>query len=311
MTVNSNYGLRLVFAMSKLRMEGIFVPHVTPFERDGEIDTNALRRLVRFWVENGLSGLVTCGSNGEAPYLLREERRKVLEVVVDEANGKVPVVAGTGATGTKETVQLTMDARDVGVDAVLVVTPFYFKHSNEELYAHYSAVLEAVDLPLIIYNVPKFTGFSLEPTLVERLSSEYSHVIGVKDSSGSYSQITELVRLVGERISVLAGTADLALPTLALGGKGAVIAVANVAPKLCSQMYKAFKDGNWAKAWALQKTITRINEVLVIRHNQLAAIKEALNALGLPGRYPRRPTLPLKDNEKEAVRRVTEEAGLI
>ncbi|MEM3695145.1 MAG: 4-hydroxy-tetrahydrodipicolinate synthase [Candidatus Bathyarchaeia archaeon] len=296
--------------MSKIGLEGVFVPHVTPFKRDGEMDTKALRKLVRFWIDSELSGLVTCGSNGEAPYLLREERKKLLETVVDEANGKVPVIAGTGAISTKETIQLTMDARDVGVDAALVVTPFYFKYSNEELYEHYSAVLEAVDLPIVVYNVPKFTGFSLEPALVERLSSEYSHVVGVKDSSGSYSQITELVRLLGRKISVLAGTADLTLPTLALGGKGAVIAVANVAPKLCSELYRAFKDGDCAKAWELQKTISRINEVLVIRHNQLAAIKEALNILGLPAGYPRRPTLPLNDKQREEIRKFMEEVKL-
>ncbi|MEM2104872.1 MAG: 4-hydroxy-tetrahydrodipicolinate synthase [Candidatus Bathyarchaeia archaeon] len=295
--------------MSKIGLEGIFVPHVTPFKRDGEIDTKALRHLVQFWISSGLSGLVTCGSNGEAPYLLREERRKILETVVDETNGKVLVIAGTGAISTKETIQLTMDAMDVGVDAALVVTPFYFRHSSEELYVHYSAVLEAVDLPIIVYNVPKFTGFSLEPALVERLSSEYSHVVGVKDSSGSYSQITELVRLVGGKISVLAGTADLTLPTLALGGKGAVIAVANVAPKLCIELYRAFKDGDCAKAWELQKTISHINEVLVIRHNQLAAIKEALNIMGLPAGYPRRPTLPLNDKEKGEIRKFVEEIG--
>jgi 4-hydroxy-tetrahydrodipicolinate synthase len=296
--------------MSKLKLEGIFVPHVTPFKHDGEIDTKALRKLVHFWIGNGLSGLVTCGSNGEAPYLLREERRKLLETVVDEANGKVPVIAGTGAISTKETVQLTMDAKDVGVNAALVVTPFYFKHSNEELYAHYSAVLEAVDLPIIVYNVPKFTGVSLEPALVERLSSEYNHVVGVKDTSGSYSQITELVRLVGGKISVLAGTADLTLPTLAVGGKGAVIAVANVAPKLCSELYKAFKDGDCAKAWELQKTISRINEVLVTRRNQLAAIKEALNIMGLSAGYPRKPTLPLNEREREYIRKFMEEVNL-
>jgi len=296
--------------MPKLKLEGIFVPHITPFERNGEIDTKALRKLVQFWIDGGLSGLVTCGSNGEAPYLLREERRKLLEVVVDEVNGKVPVIAGTGAIGTKETVQLTVDAKDVGVDAALVVTPFYFRHSVDELYAHYSAVLKAVDLPIIVYNVPKFTGFSLEPALVERLSSEYSQIVGIKDSSGSYSQITELVRLVGKKISVLAGTADLALPTLAIGGKGVVIAVANVAPKLCSELYDAFKDGDCAKAWELQKKISHINEVLVIRHNQLAAIKEVLNIMNLPAGYPRKPTLPLNEREKAEIRKFIEKVNL-
>ena len=288
--------------MSKLKLEGIFVPHVTPFKHNGEINEDALRELIQFWVQGGLSGLVPCGSNGEAPYLLREERKRVIEIVVDEVNGKVPVIAGTGAIGTKETIQLTRDAEDIGADAALIVTPFYFRHSNKELYAHYSAILEAVDIPVLVYNVPKFTGFSLEPSLVHKLASEYDNVIGVKDSSGSLSQIAELTRLVGERISVLAGTADVVLPTLMLGGKGAIIAVANVAPRLCSDLYKAFKEGNFEEASRLQRRISYINEVVVRKYNQLAAIKETLNIKGLPAGYPRKPTLPLEENEKDEIK---------
>jgi len=130
--------------MSKLKLEGIFVPHITPFKSDGEIDEEALRELVHFWIQGGLSGLVPCGSNGEAPYLLREERKRGIGIVVDEVNGKVPVIAGTGAISTKETIQLTKDAKDIGADAALIVTPFYFKHSSRELYAHYSAILETI-----------------------------------------------------------------------------------------------------------------------------------------------------------------------
>ena len=288
--------------MSKLKLEGIFVPHITPFKHNGEINEGALRELIQFWVQGGLSGLVPCGSNGEAPYLLREERKRVIEIVVDEVNGKVPVIAGTGAIGTKETIQLTRDAEDIGADAALIVTPFYFRHSNKELYAHYSAILEAVDIPVLVYNVPKFTGFSLEPSLVHKLASEYDNVIGVKDSSGSLSQIAELTRLVGERISVLAGTADVVLPTLMLGGKGAIIAVANVAPRLCSDLYKAFKEGNFEEASRLQRRISYINEVVVRKYNQLAAIKETLNIKGLPAGYPRKPTLPLEENEKDEIK---------
>jgi 4-hydroxy-tetrahydrodipicolinate synthase len=288
--------------MSKPRLEGVFVPHITPFQRDGEISEDALRKCVQFWIEGGLSGLVPCGSNGEAPCLLREERKKVIEIVVDEVDGKVPVIAGTGAISTRETIQLTKDAKKIGVDAALVVTPFYFRHSSKEIYDHYSAVLEAVDLPIVIYNVPKFTGFSLEPSVVYELVSEYDNVIGIKDSSGNLSQIAELIRLAGDKISVLAGTADVALPTLLLGGRGAVIAVANVAPKLCSALYKAFKEGKLENSSRLQRHISYMNEVLVRRHNQLSAIKEALNMKGLEGGCPRKPTAPLEEDEKREIK---------
>ena len=297
--------------MSKLRLEGVFVPHITPFQRNGEINENALRQCVRFWIEGGLSGLVPCGSNGEAPYLLKEERKRVIEIVVDEANGKVPVVAGTGAMSTRETIQLTKDAKSTGVNAALVVTPFYYKHSSKEIYDHYSTVIEAVDLPILIYNVPKFTGFSLEPSVVYELVSEYDGVVGIKDSSGNLGQIAELTRLVGDKVSVLAGTADVIFPTLMLGGKGAVIAVANVTPRLCSALYEAFEEGKFEDSSKLQRRISYINEVLIKRHNQLSAIKEALNMKGLSGGYPRKPTALLEKNEKDEIKEILEvvEAG--
>jgi 4-hydroxy-tetrahydrodipicolinate synthase len=282
-------------------LNGIFVPHVTPFTSEGELDLKALRACVSFWLESGVSGLVPCGSNGEAPYLSRQERMKVIETVVDEANGKIPVIAGTGSMSTKETITFTKDAKDLGVDAVLVVTPFYFKPTNREMHEHYRAISEAVDIPVVVYNVPKFTGFSLETAFIHQLVSENEKIIGLKDSSGNIGAITEIIKLVGDKISVLAGTADVALPTLLLGGKGAVIAVANVFPKLCSELYEAFKNGKLEEAEALQKRVSFANEVLVKRYNQLSAIKEALRLQGLPGGYPRKPALPLDSEEKKTV----------
>lgn len=285
----------------RTKLSGIFVPHVTPFSRYGKIEEDSLRTCLKFWLEGGVSGLVPCGSNGEAPYLSREERMKVIEIVMEEAGGEVPVIAGTGSTSTWETIQFTRDAKDLGVDAALVVTPFYFKPSSREIYEHYKTLLEAVDLPIVLYSVPKFTGCSLEPNLIAQLASEYDNIIGVKDSSGDMGIISETIRLVCEKISVLAGTADIVLPTLMLGGSGAVIAVANVFPKVCSNLYEAFRIGNYEEASKLQQRIAYINEILVKRHNQLSAIKEALNMQGLPGGYPRRPALPLDEKEKKDI----------
>lgn len=285
-------------------LEGIFPPHITPFTSEGEIDEKALKTCVKFWVESGVSGLVSCGSNGEAPYLSRDERKRVIAIVLNEVNGRIPVIAGTGSMSTRETILLTRDAKDSGAQAALVVTPFYFQPSEKELKEHFKAILEAVDLPLILYNVPKFTGVSLSPSLVAEIASQYENVVGLKDSSGSIGQITETIRLVGNRISVLAGTADVLFPTLVLGGKGAIVAVANVAPKLCLDLYQAFKNGNYEKAATLQVKISYLNEVLVKRYNQLSAIKEALNILGLPGGYPRMPALPLNEPGKREVKEV-------
>jgi 4-hydroxy-tetrahydrodipicolinate synthase len=287
--------------MPKLALDGIFVPHVTPFTRGGQLNTSALRECVKFWLKGGVSGLVPCGSNGEAPYLSQLERKKIIETVLDEADGKVPVVAGTGSMSTQETIAFTKDAADLGVDAALVVTPFYYRLTNREIHEHYRTVCQAVDLPIVVYNVPKFTGFSLEPASVMKLASENQNIIGVKESSGSLGTISEIIRLLGDRLSVLAGTADVALPTLLAGGKGAVIAVANVFPTLCSRLYGAYKKGQYEEASRLQNRVSFANEVLVKRFNQLSAIKEGMKLEGLPGGYPRKPALPLDEKERKTL----------
>lgn len=287
--------------MSGPVLDGIFVPNVTPFTRQGDLDVEALRACIRFWVENGVSGLVPCGSNGEAPYLSREERSKVISIVVDEVNGRIPVIAGTGSLSTQETISLTRDAKNLGVDAVLIVTPFYFKLTDREIIAHYRAVLDSVNIRIVVYNAPKFTGFSLNPEVIHQLARENEQVAGVKDSSGNIDTITEIVRLVGSRVSVLAGAADIALSSFSLGSRGAVLAVANVFPTTCKRLYEAFRNNKLDEATRLQKRITVANDLLVKRYNQLSTIKEALNTIGLPAGYPRRPALPLKSEEKAAV----------
>jgi len=284
-----------------IELDGIFIPHITPFTRYGELDEGSLRGCVRFWVNAGVSGLVPCGSNGEAPYLSREERKKVIETVIDEVKGKTIVIAGTGSISTRETILFTKDAENLGIDAALVVTPFYYKLSNREIYMHYKAILKDVAIPIILYSVPKFTGIHLEPALISRLVSEHKNVIGVKDSSGKIDMASTLTRLLGDKISVLAGTADVALSTMMLGGRGAVLAVANVIPEMCSRLYETFKKGDYEEASRIQQQISYCNDVLVKKHNQLSAIKEAMNLRDLPAGYPRRPALPLRRKEKKEI----------
>lgn len=290
---------------------GIISPHVTPFARDGSLDEKALRESVRFWLENGIHGLACCASNGEAPYLSREERKTVIEAVIDEANERVPVIAGTGSVSTNETILLTLDAQSLGATAALVVTPFFYRPNSKEIREHFISILEAVDIPIIPYNVPKFTGYSIEPNLIAQLAEEYDNVVAVKDSSGSIAQITETIRLCGRRISVLAGTADLILPTLEMGGKGGIVAVANVAPRMCVELYDAFMKKDLEKARDLQMKITYLNEVLVKRYNQLSAIKESLNLLGVKVGQPRKPSLPLDEKAREDISKILVDLDLL
>lgn len=296
-------------SMPKPILEGILVPSVTPFTRTGRIDVSSLRECVSFWLEGGLSGLVPIGSNGEAPYLSRQERVSIIKTVVDETNGKVPVIAGTGSTSTRETILFTKDAADLGADAALIVTPYYYKLNSQEIHEHYKSVSEAVDFPIVVYSVPKFTGVSLEPAFINKLALENRKVIGVKDSSGNLGAITETIRLTGKRLSVLAGSADIVLPTLLAGGSGAVVAVANVFPALCSKLYMAFKKRDYEEASALQNRVSFANEVLVKKFNQLSAIKEAMKSKGLPAGYPRRPALPLVGTDKKTLLGLLKEIG--
>lgn len=294
-----------------LLLEGVLPPHVTPFTRDGELDEEALRELVRFWLEEGVHGLVSCASNGEGPYLTRSERARVLEVVLEEVRGGRPVVAGVAAPSTREAIEQAKDAADVGADAVMLTPPFYYTPSPRELLAHYRAFLDKVDVPVVLYNVPKFVGYNVDLGVVATVVEEYSQVVGIKDSSGMVWRVSELVRLVGSRVSVMAGTGDLILPTLVMGGRGAIVGVAIVAPAMCVQLYEAFRSGDLSKAKELQLKLTYLNEVLIKRFNQLSAVKEALRLLGKPGGYPRLPSLPLDELEREEVRKALVSAGLL
>jgi 4-hydroxy-tetrahydrodipicolinate synthase len=257
---------------------------------------------VHFWLDSGCAGLVSCASNGEGPYLTREERRKILELVIEEVDGKASVVAGTGAPSTRETIFLTRDAKDVGADAVLIVSPYYFKPDSRELFEHYSSVIRSTDIPVIVYNVPKFTGYNIDPDTIVRLADEYDQVVGVKDSGGSIGQISSLIDRVSGKTSVLAGTADVALPCLLMGGTGAVLAVANVAPRLCVDLYNQFKQHQMEKAREIQMRLIGLNDTLVKRFNQISAIKEAINQLGRSAGYPRRPSLPLAERARNEIK---------
>ena len=241
--------------------------------------------------------------------MTREERRRVLQIVIEEAGGKASVIAGTGAPSTRETIFLTRDAKDVGADAALIVSPYYFKPDSRELFEHYSSVINSTDIPVIVYNVPKFTGYNVDPDVIVRLAEEYDQVVGVKDSGGSIGQISELIDRVGNRISVLAGTADVLLPCLLMGGRGGVLAVANVAPRLCINLYDHFKQNQIERARQVQMKVLSLNDVLVKRFNQISAIKEAMNQLGKPAGYPRRPSLPLDEKARNEVREVL--AGVV
>jgi 4-hydroxy-tetrahydrodipicolinate synthase len=289
-------------ACDYMELDGIFVPNVTPFDRHGEIDGGALEDLIDFWLGAGVSGLVVNASTGEAPLLSPGERKNLIALVKGKMGSRGKVIAGTGAVGTRETIRLTEDARDVGAEAALVASPWFFRPTDDEIFQHFCSLIASVDLPVILYNVPKFTGYSVPPGVVDRISDECSNLVGIKDSSGSPGNMAENIRLFGGTISVLSGAADMTMPTLAMGGKGAILAVANAIPEACVGLYRAAMSGDLEEAGRLQLKVSYVNKVLVREHSQIAAVKAALGSMGHPAGVPRRPlrALPLEE-EREVV----------
>lgn len=287
--------------MASLQLEGIYVPCVTPFDAKGEIDFNALGELVGFWISSGVSGIVVNASTGESIYMSKEEQQKVLTYVLEKVGCKGQVIAGTGAMGTRETIQQTREALNAGAEAALVTTPWFFRPSEEEIYQHYSALLSAVDLPVILYNVPKFTGYSVAPRTVARIAEQHSGLIGIKDSSNSPGNMAELVRICGDKVACLSGAADMVLPTLGLGGRGAVLAVANVIPGTGLELFKAYRDGDQGKAGKRQHILSYVNKVLVSDLPQVAAIKATLNQMGYRTGTPRKPLIALSATQEKVV----------
>ena len=294
-----------------MNLEGIFVPNVTPFDEAGEIQYEALADLIEFWLGAGVSGLVVNASTGEGPLLSREEKRGLIEFVRDKAGGRGKVIAGTGAIGTRETIDLTRDAKELGADAALVTTPFFFKPTEEELVEHFEALDAAVDLPFILYNVPKFTGYTVAPSTVDTISGKCTNMVGIKDSSGNPGAMAENVRLFGDRVSVLSGAADMTLPTLALGGRGAILAVANFIPEICVGLFEAARKGDLEEAGRSQQLVSYVNKVLVREHPQVAAVKAALSLKGHAAGVPRRPLITLSDNMRETILGDLQHMGLL
>ncbi len=287
--------------MAEMSLGGVYVPCVTPFDAGGKMVLGALDDLIGFWLAAGVSGIVANASTGEAPLMNLEEQGRVLAHVMERVRGGVQVIAGTGAMGTRETIEMTRRAKDAGANGALITTPWFFRPTEEELYRHFAAVLSAVDLPVILYNVPKFTGYSIAPKTIARIRDECSNLAGVKDSGGSPGNMAEIIRLCGDRVACMSGAADMFLPTLSLGGNGAILAIANIAPGTCVELYKAFRAGDSGTAGKRQRTASYINNILVASHPQVAAIKFTLNKMGYAAGEPRRPLLPLGDVEGAAV----------
>jgi len=222
---------------------GAIVATVTPF-RNGKLDANALKKLVEFQIRNGTDGIVPCGTTGESATLAYEEHERVIDLVLEAAAGRVPVIAGTGSNNTREAVLLTRYAKKAGANAALVITPYYNKPTQAGLLAHFREVAASADIPLILYNVPSRTGVNMTAETVARLS-EVKNIVGVKEASGNLAQVCDILKMTPRTFCVLSGDDGLYFPMLALGAKGVISVVSNVAPREMADLYDALPWGRW------------------------------------------------------------------
>ena len=288
--------------------KGAITALVTPLRND-RLDEEALRRLVDEQIRAGIDGLVPVGTTGESPTLTNEEHIRVIEIVVQEAHKRVPVIAGSGANSTREAIELTAAAKAVGADGTLQVTPYYNKPTQDGLFRHFKAVVDAVALPMIVYNVPGRTGCDLLPETVARLC-ELPLMVGVKEATGNLQRAAQIIARVGDRLAVLSGDDATAFPVYAIGGQGCISVVSNVAPADMAAMWDAAAAGNWAKARELHYKVFPLSEGLFIEANPIP-VKAALAMMGKISDEIRPPLYPLAGAGREKVRKILADLKLV
>lgn len=289
------------------RFAGSGVALVTPFDDEG-VNEPALRALVRFHHEEGTDALIVCGSTGEAATMSPAEQRRAIEIVVDENAGRLPVIAGCGGSETNAVVGLAVQARGAGADALLVSAPPYNKPTQAGLIAHFRAVLDAADLPVVVYNVPGRAAVNILPSTIATLAED-SRVIAVKEASGDLSQVAELARLVGDRVSIWSGNDDQIVPILSLGGTGVISVLANVAPRDTSRMVHSYLEGDVATARDLQLRYLPLVSALFAQSNPIP-VKTAVGWMGFDVGPLRLPLLPQSESEREALVEALGQVGI-
>lgn len=287
---------------------GSIVALVTPF-KNGKVDWQALESLVEFHIENGTNGIVPCGTTGESATLDHVEHHDVIKAVVKAANKRVPVIAGTGSNSTHEAIDLTIGAERAGADGALLISPYYNRPMQEGIYQHYKAVAASVGIPLIVYNIPSRTGSKIEPETLARLS-EIKNVAGVKEATGSVDQAIDVIRLCGDRLAVYSGEDSLTFSLMALGGKGVISTVANIAPKAMAELTQACLKGEWEKGRERQLRLIPLIRAVFIETNPIPS-KAALALMGKCANEVRLPLTPMAEANVKKLRQAMADFGLI
>ena len=288
--------------------KGSIVAIVTPF-KDGKVDEETYRKLIDFQIEEGTSAIVPCGTTGESATLSMEEHKRVIDVAIEAVNKRVPVIAGTGGNSTSEAIELTEHAKQAGADATLQVTPYYNKPTQEGLYQHFAAIAKAVPLPQVLYNVPGRTSVNMLPGTVARLA-QLPEIVAIKEASGDLAQMAEIVRLSGDKITLLSGDDNVTLPLLAIGGKGVISVVANIVPKDSADMVKAWEEGNIDLARELFYKLFPLCQAMFYETNPIP-VKTSLALMGKIDGEMRLPMAPMSTANLERLKEALKNYGLI
>ena len=289
--------------------DGSYVAIVTPFKNDESLDESKLKELIEFQIAEGTHGIVPCGTTGESPTLSHLEHDRVVALTAETVNGRAQVIAGSGSNSTAEALRLTKHAKAVGADGALVITPYYNKPTQAGLYAHFIKIADAVDIPIIIYNVPSRTGIDILPETLAKLA-EHPNIVGTKEATGLVRRSSDIVHMCGEDFIILSGNDDDTFPILAVGGSGVISVVANVAPADVAEMCNAFKAGNIELARKLHYKTLPLAVDLFIETNPIPA-KTALMLMGKLNGKMRLPLAPMADANMDKLRQTLADSGLL
>jgi len=292
-----------------MKIEGVYTALVTPMAADGSLDEKALRRLVDFQVDSGIHGLVPVGTTGESPTLDAEECKRVIRIVVEQARGRVPVIAGAGSNCTSEAVEYARDAREVGADATLQVAPYYNKPMSQGFLGHFRAIADAVDLPMVVYNIAGRTGKNIDnPTMLEL--AKHRNIVAVKEASGDIAQIMELIAKKPPEFTVLSGDDNLIFPIMALGGKGVISVASNLVPDRMAKFVGLALKGDWEAARRAHYELLPLFKALFVETNPIP-IKAALAMKGMIVESYRLPMCPLAPKSREALEAALRESKVL
>ncbi|HET9019368.1 MAG TPA: 4-hydroxy-tetrahydrodipicolinate synthase [Acetobacteraceae bacterium] len=289
--------------------QGSLVALITPMRDDGALDEAALARFVEWQIAEGTHGLVPVGTTGESPTLSHEEHRRVVEITIEVARKRVPVIAGAGSNSTAEAIDLARHAKDAGADAALVVTPYYNKPTQEGLFLHYTAIADAVDIPIIIYNIPGRSVIDMSVETMARLA-KHRNIVGVKDATANLARPLHTARACGDKFCQLSGEDHTAVAFLAAGGAGCISVTGNVAPRLCSAMHRAWQDGRVAEAMSIQNRLVPLHDAMFAETSP-GPVKYAASLLGHTSEHCRLPLAPCGEATRARVRAAMVETGLL